>query len=93
MPALLGILAPLLPYILMAVGVVGAYFGIKAKGKSEAKAQFQKQQEAVQQKVQAEVQVAVGKDQVVDQKTAAKVEEIKNEAQIVAPSDPTKFKF
>jgi hypothetical protein len=93
MGALLGILGPLLPYLLLGLGVLGAYFGIKSKGKSEAKAEFQKQQQVAQQKVQAQVQVAVGKDQEIDKKVEAKLDEIKNAEVIPSPSDPTKFKF
>jgi hypothetical protein len=93
MGALLGILSPLIPYLLLGLGIIGAYFGIKSKGKSEAKAEFQKQQQVAQQKVQAQVQVAVGKDAEVDKKVEEQLNEIKQSEVIPSPSDPTKFKF
>jgi len=93
MPAIMGIIGPLLPYLMLGLGAIAAYIGIKHKGKVEAQAQFQKQQEVVAQKVQQDVAVAVGKDQQIDQKVEAKIEDIKKADAIPQPSSPTKFKF
>lgn len=95
MPAILGLLSPILPYILLGIGVLAAYFGIKSKGKSEAKVEFQKQQLEVQKKVEQKVSVAVGKDSAVDAKVEAKIDEIKKQDQVpvAPPVDGGDFKF
>lgn len=91
--AILGIIGPLLPYILGFVGVVIAYFGIKQKGV----VQERQRQEAVQQKAQTEVmkkvEAAKAQDVVIDAKVEAKIADIEKAAEPVAPSAPGKFRF
>lgn len=95
MPALLSFLAPLIPYILLVFGIVGAYFGVKAKGKAEAKAEFSAQQEKAQAQVQQKISQAVSNDAKIDQKVAqdkAKIDEQANKPiDPVAPGSDFKF--
>lgn len=90
MSALLGLLGPLLPYLLMLLGGIAAYFAVKQKGKVEERAK----QEAAKQEVVAQVNEAVSGDTVVDAKVEAKREEIKKStAALPSDGDGSVFKF
>lgn len=77
MPALVSLLGSILPYVIGAIGIVAAYFGIKHKGVTEERARQQVAQAKVQQQVQKQVEVAKSQDAVIDQKVEAQVEAIK----------------
>ena len=91
--AILGILGPLLPYIMGAIGIVVAYFTVKQRGV----AQERQRQEVVQQKAQAavvkKVEAAKAQDAVIDAKVEAKIEDITKAAEQDTSSAPGKFRF
>ena len=72
-PTILNILGPLLPYLIVFVGIVALYFGIKNKGKLEERAKVQDQVIKQQEKVIE----AVAKDVTVNQSVNQKVAEVK----------------
>lgn len=77
MEFILGLLGPILPYIVGAVAVVGGYFFIKSKGASEER---QKNEIAVakeREKLQGKVDSARSKDEEVDVKVNEKVSSLK----------------
>ena len=78
MPALLSLLGTLLPYLIGAIGIFAAYFGIKHKGVTEERERQQvaqqKQKEIVQQKIAA----VEKQDAVVDQSTAVKIQKVED---------------
>jgi len=91
--AILGILGPLIPYIMGAIGIVVAYFTVKQRGV----VQERQRQEVVQQKAQAavvkKVEAAKAQDAVIDAKVEAKIEDLTKAEEPVAPSAPGKFRF
>jgi len=95
MGALLGILGPLLPYIMFLIAGVIGYFSIKHKGAVEATAKIEKKQAAEKAAVEKKVVVAVSKDTVIDKKASEQIEQIKKIEQEPPStfSDGDVFKF
>lgn len=93
MPAILSLVAPLLPYLMAILGAVAGYFYIKRKGVSEERARQETAKSEAVEKFRKKVEVAVSKDQTVEAKVEAKIEEIKDASAPVAPSNPNKFRF
>lgn len=71
--AVLGFLTPFLPYILGAAALIGAYFGIKAKGKAEGRDLERQAQQQAKDETQARLDTARGQDAAIDQQTAEAV--------------------
>lgn len=92
MEILISLLFKLAPYIIMLLGAVGLYFGVKRKGvKEERERQEVKRIEAVKQTV-AKVEKAVAKDEAVDAKVAEEVKKIETE-HTIKPDIDGKFRF
>ena len=98
MPAFaIDLLVKVLPYILGALALIGAYFGIKQKGVQQERAKQQAAQAKAVAQVQQQVQVAVSKDQQIDKKVqneVAKIEEAKPAPAPIGSLKPgDEFKF
>ena len=90
MPAiLLPILAKILPFIIGAIALVGAYFGIKRKGTVEER---ERQAERVRE-AQKEVDKAVSQDSAIDAKALEKIDALPkaNIPSDLKPGDPFSF--
>ena len=79
--AILGLVGPLLPYILGVLALIGAYFGIKSKGARDERARQEAAAARSRQEAQDRVDAARDQDAVID-------ESVRRELERIVPSAP-----
>jgi hypothetical protein len=76
MELLISLLFKAAPYLIVALGALGVYFGVKRKGVREERERQEVRQVEAKKQAEAKVARAVNLDEAVDVKTAEKVKEI-----------------
>lgn len=87
MEILAGLLLKLAPYLIVALGILGAYFGIKRKGALQEREKWQQAQAEAQVKTQKKVAAAESKDAEIDAKVRKQIESVKKTEQAPVASD------